>query len=70
MDEKQIIERLLETNEKIAQSNDRKFNILATLYILTLIGFFSYLSFGISNSEIALPTNSTFDSNIEQKVGE
>lgn len=69
MNEHQIIERLLETNEKISQSNDRKFNILTILYVLTVVGFFSYLSLGMDSGQIALSTTSTFESEIEQKVG-
>lgn len=69
MNEHQIIERLLETNEKISQSNDKKFNILAILYVLTVVGFFSYLSLGVDSEHIALSTTSTFESEIEQKVG-
>ena len=69
MTEQQIIERLLQTNEKIAQSSDRKFNILAILYVLTVVGFFSYLSLGMDSGHIDLSTTSTFESEIEQKVG-
>lgn len=70
MADDKLLERLLETNERMVASSDKKFNILAVLYVLTLIGFFSYLSFGVDGRDIALSTNSTFESKIEQKVSE
>lgn len=70
MADDKLLERLLETNERMVASSDKKFNILAVLYVLTLIGFFSYLSFGVDGRDIALSTNPTFESKIEQKVAE
>lgn len=70
MADDKLLERLLETNERMVASSDKKFNVLAVLYVLTLIGFFSYLSFGIDGRDIARSTNSTFESKIEQKVAE
>lgn len=70
MADDKLLERLLETNERMVASSDKKFNILAVLYVLTLIGFFSYLSFGVDGRDIALSTNSTFEPKIEQKVAE
>lgn len=40
----EIIQRLLETNEKMQHSNDRKFLALAVIYLLTVVGFFVYLT--------------------------
>lgn len=70
MADDRFLERLLETNERMVTSSDKKFNILAVLYVLTLVGFFSYLSFGMDNRNIELSTQSTFESKIEQKVSE
>lgn len=70
MADDKLLERLLETNERMVASSDKKFNVLAVLYVLTLIGFFSYLSFGVDGRDIPLSTNSTFESKIEQKVAE
>lgn len=39
-----IIEHLLETNEKMQRSNDRKFLALVLIYLLTVVGFFVYLT--------------------------
>ena len=39
-----IIQRLLETNEKMQRSNDRKFLALVLIYLLTVVGFFVYLT--------------------------
>ena len=39
-----IIQRLLETNEKMQHSNDRKFLALVAIYLLTVVGFFVYLT--------------------------
>ena len=39
-----IIQRLLETNEKMQRSNDRKFLALVLIYLLTVVGFFAYLT--------------------------
>ena len=39
-----IIQRLLETNEKMQHSNDRKFLALDVIYLLTVVGFFVYLT--------------------------
>ena len=39
-----IIQRLLETNEKMQRSNDRKFLALVVIYLLTVVGFFVYLT--------------------------
>jgi len=44
MCEQDVINRLLETNEKMQASNDRKFLALAVIYLLTVIGFFVYLT--------------------------
>ncbi len=44
MCEQDVINRLLETNEKMQQSNDRKFLALAVIYLLTVVGFFVYLT--------------------------
>ena len=40
----EIIQRLLETNEKMQRSNDRKFLALVVIYLLTVVGFFLYLT--------------------------
>ena len=40
----EIIQRLLETNEKMQRSNDRKFLALVVIYLLTVVGFFVYLT--------------------------
>lgn len=39
-----IIKHLLDTNEKMQHSNDRKFLALAVIYLLTVVGFFAYLT--------------------------
>lgn len=39
-----IIKHLLDTNEKMQHSNDRKFLALAVIYLLTVVGFFVYLT--------------------------
>ena len=39
-----IIQRLLETNENMQHSNDRKFLALVLIYLLTVVGFFVYLT--------------------------
>lgn len=39
-----IIEHLLETNEKMQRLNDRKFLALVLIYLLTVVGFFVYLT--------------------------
>ena len=39
-----IIQRLLETNEKMQHSNDRKLLALVLIYLLTVVGFFVYLT--------------------------
>nr|DAK54655.1 MAG TPA: hypothetical protein [Caudoviricetes sp.] len=40
----EIIKHLLDTNEKMQRSNDRKFLALAVIYLLTVVGFFVYLA--------------------------
>ena len=40
----EIIQRLLETNEKMQRSNDRKILALVVIYLLTVVGFFVYLT--------------------------
>lgn len=39
-----IIKHLLDTNEKMQRSNDRKFLALAVIYLITVVGFFVYLT--------------------------
>lgn len=39
-----IIKHLLDTNEKMQHSKDRKFLALAVIYLLTVVGFFVYLT--------------------------
>ena len=64
MCEQDVINRLLETNEKMQQSNDRKFLALAVIYLLTVVGFFLYLIFG--QPEMKIVASETFDSQISQ----
>lgn len=44
MGDADIIQRLLETNEKMQHSNDRKFLAIVLIYLLTVVGFFVYLT--------------------------
>ena len=67
MCEEDIITRLLETNEAMQQSNDKKFLALAAIYVLTVAGFFLYLSFGCPAMKII--ASETFDSEISQNKG-
>lgn len=52
MCDEQVIARLLDTNEKMQQSNDRKFFALATIYLLTVVGFFAYLTMAPVSMEL------------------
>lgn len=64
MCDEQVIARLLDTNEKMQASNDRKFLALATIYLLTVVGFFAYLILG--QPEMKIVASETFDSQISQ----
>lgn len=59
-----IIKHLLDTNEKMQHSNDRKFLALAVIYLLTVVGFFVYLILG--QPEMKIVASETFDSQISQ----
>ena len=60
----EIIQRLLETNEKMQHSNDRKLLALVLIYLLTVVGFFAYLILG--QPEMKIVASETFDSQISQ----
>ena len=59
-----IIQHLLETNEKMQRSNNRKFLALVVIYLLTVVGFFVYLILG--QPEMKIVASETFDSQISQ----
>lgn len=59
-----IIKHLLDTNEKMQHSNDRKILALAVIYLLTVVGFFVYLILG--QPEMKIVASETFDSQISQ----
>ena len=50
-----IIKHLLDTNEKMQRSNDRKFLALAVIYLLTVVGFFVYLTIAPISMRLEAP---------------